>query len=297
MNKETILLNTETFLQSQKIYLITLDKVEEFSYRINEGVGDMARLTGINYIWDAPEERVVEEQINVINNAVLNGADLIMLAALDPIRVSSAVREAKASGVGIIYVDAPADEEAIVTLSTDNYSAGRLAGQLMINELQEVGIFEGSIGVVGVSPEIVTTMNRQYGFYDIIVQDGRYRLLETQYAQGNPIIAQSIVETYINENPDLVGVFGTNEGATIGMGYALMASNRPIVGIGFDVTDIIRDMLDANVIKAVLMQNPYTMGYLGMALAIAALTGRETGPSFINTGVSVVTRYMRRIVV
>ena len=231
MNKETILLNTETFLHSQKIYLITLDKVEEFSYRINEGVGDMARLAGINYIWDAPEERVVEEQINVINNAVLNGADLIMLAALDPIRVSSAVREAKESGVGIIYVDAPADEEAIVTLSTDNYSAGRLAGQLMINELQEEGIFEGSIGVVGVSPEIVTTMNRQYGFYDIIVQDGRYRLLETQYAQGNPIIAQSIVETYINENPDLVGVFGTNEGATIGMGYALMASNRPIVGI------------------------------------------------------------------
>ncbi len=297
MNKETILLNTETFLHSQKIYLITLDKVEEFSYRINEGVGDMARLTGINYIWDAPEERVVEEQINVINNAVLNGADLIMLAALDPIRVSSAVREAKASGVGIIYVDAPADEEAIVTLSTDNYSAGRLAGQLMINELQEVGIFEGSIGVVGVSPEIVTTMNRQYGFYDIIVQDGRYRLLETQYAQGNPIIAQSIVETYINENSDLVGVFGTNEGATIGMGYALMASNRPIVGIGFDVTDIIRDMLDAAVIKAVLMQNPYTMGYLGMALAIAALTGKETGPSFINTGVSIVTRYMRRIAV
>lgn len=297
MNKETIILSTETFLQSQIIYLITLDKIEEFSYRINEGVGDMARLAGINYIWDAPEERVVEEQINVINNAVLNGADLIMLAALDPIRVSSAVREAKESGVGIIYVDAPADEEAIVTLSTDNYSAGRLAGQLMINELQEEGIFEGSIGVVGVSPEIVTTMNRQYGFYDIIVQDGRYRLLETQYAQGNPIIAQSIVETYINENPDLVGVFGTNEGATIGMGYALMASNRPIVGIGFDVTDIIRDMLDAAVIKAVLMQNPYTMGYLGMALAIAALTGRETGPSFINTGVSIVTRYMRRIAV
>jgi len=274
----------------QRIYLITLDKIEEFSFRINEGASDMARMAGINYIWDAPGERVVEQQINVINNAVINGADLIMLVAMDPIRISNAVQDAKARGVKIIYIDSPAVEEAIVTLATDNFNAGQIAGQLMLNELELAGILTGSIGVIGVTPELVTTTNRQRGFYDVIEQDGKYQLIETRYAQGNPVAAQKAVEVLINETPDLVGVFGTNEGSTIGMGYALMNSNKPIIGIGFDITDIIRDMLNNNVLKAVLVQNPYTMGYLGMAQAIAALAGNQTGPSFINTGVSILTR-------
>jgi len=40
-----------------------------------------------------------------------------------------------------------------------------------------------------------------------------------------------------------------------------------------------------------LVQNPFTMGYLGMAEAVAALRGFDTGPQLINTGVTVVNIY------
>ncbi len=43
-------------------------------------------------------------------------------------------------------------------------------------------------------------------------------------------------------------------------------------------------------LKAAMAQNPYTMGYLGMAQAIAALKGFSTGPATIDTGVSVLTK-------
>lgn len=297
MNTNNLLLNPDPFLQRQRVFLVTLDKLEEFSYRINEGASDMARLTGITYIWDAPVERVVEQQISVINNAVANGADLIMIQALDPIRVSGAVEAAKARGVRIIYVDSPAVESAIVTLATDNYNAGQTAGQLMINELELAGIITGDIGIVEGIPEMVTRLNRQLGFRDVIKRDGRYQLLDTRYAQGNPVALQNEIVAVINENPSLVGLFTTYEVSTTALGYALMGITKPIIGIGFDLTDIIRDMLNNEVLRATLVQNPYTMGYLGMAQAIAALTGKDTGPNFINTGVSIVTRYMRRIVI
>lgn len=297
MNREKLLMYPDEFLEKQIFYLITLDKREEFSYRLNEGASDMAALTGINYVWDAPAERVIEEQISVINNAVQKGADLIMLQALDPVRISGAVEEAKARGVKIIYVDSPAVEEAIVTLATDNYNAGQIAGELMINQLESQGIFTGSIGIIEGIPETVTRTNRKLGFRNVLEQDGRYKLLDTRYAQGNPTDIQNAVTAIINENPDLVGLFATYEVATTGMGYALMDNNRPIIGIGFDITDIIRDMLNNDVLNATLAQNPYTMGYLGMAEAIAALTGNETGPNYINTGVSIVTKYMRRIII
>lgn len=295
MNRNKLMLYPDTFLESQKVYLISLDKKEEFIFQIFEGASYMANMGGVIFIWEAPVERIVEEQIKIINDAVINGADLIILVAMHPVRVSSAVEDAKARGVKIIYVDSPAIEKAIVTLATDNYNAGQIAGEFMINELESQGIFTGSIGIIGVTPELVTTSSREFGFQDIIEQAGRYQLLETQYAEGKPIVAQNMTEALIDENPELVGIFGTNEGATVGLGYALMKANKPIIGIGFDITNIIRDMLNSEVIKATLVQNPYTMGYLGMAEAIAALTGKETGPNYINTGVSIVTKYMREV--
>ena len=49
-------------------------------------------------------------------------------------------------------------------------------------------------------------------------------------------------------------------------------------------------LLNDGSLKVIINQNPYTMGYLGMAEAIAAILGKNTGPEFINTGVTVEKR-------
>ena len=40
-----------------------------------------------------------------------------------------------------------------------------------------------------------------------------------------------------------------------------------------------------------MVQNPFTMGYLGLAQTIAALKGYDTGSPFINTGITIRTKY------
>jgi ribose transport system substrate-binding protein len=214
-----------------------------------------------------------------------------MLAASDPVRISGAVEDAKARGVKIIYVDAPSVEEAIVTLATENYSAGKIAGESMITELEAVGKNSGSIGIIGVTPENVTTMNREKGFREVIEQDGRFVLLNTKYTEGDIEASRKASLEFINGTMDLVGLFGTNEGSTIGVGEAIQTGNTKITAIGFDITEEIENMLRSNVLQAVMVQNPFTMGYLGVAEAVAAVKGYETGPSFIDTGVTVITRY------
>ncbi|MDD3174737.1 MAG: hypothetical protein PHF63_13965 [Herbinix sp.] len=42
--------------------------------------------------------------------------------------------------------------------------------------------------------------------------------------------------------------------------------------------------------KVIIAQNPYTMGYLGMAQAFAAVKGYNTGPKYLDTGVSVLRK-------
>lgn len=277
--------------ENYKIYLITMDRSDQFWNIMDNGAREMASMLGVTYEWDAPLTRDVNEQIQIFNNVADAGANAILLAASDPIKISSAVEEAKAMGIKIIYVDAPAFEEAVITLATDNYTAGRIAGENMFYELEEIGATYGSIGIIGVTPENRTTVNREMGFRDYFESFGRYKILETIYTNGNPELAKQATEKYIRENPDLVGIFSTNEGSTLGMGYALRENEINIIGIGFDITEIIQEMIRDNTIKAVLVQNPFTMGYLGVAEAVAALRGFDTGPKFINTGVTVVNMY------
>lgn len=277
--------------ENYKIYLITMDKSDQFWTVMDNGAREMASMLGVTYEWDAPLTRDVNEQIQIFNNAVAAGADAIMLAASDPLKISGAVEEAKAKGVKIIYVDAPAFEEAVITLATDNYTAGRIAGENMFYELEEIGATYGSIGIIGVTPENRTTVNRELGFRDYFKPFVTYQILETIYTNGDPELAKQATEKYIRDNPNLVGVFSTNEGSTLGMGYALRENDINITGIGFDITETIQEMIRDNTIQAVMVQNPFTMGYLGMAQAVAALRGFDTGPKFINTGVTVVNMY------
>lgn len=273
-----------------KVYLITQDKTSEFYHTLNDGASDMAFLLGINYVWAAPEKKNNKEQIEFLNQAVQNGANLILLAANDPDAISSAIEAAKAKGVKIIYVDSPANEEAIMTLATDNYSAGVTAGTNMIDELVSKGIQSGSVGVMSPSDVIISTSDRDRGFRDTITTDGRFKLIDTKYDSGDKETARRKASEIIEENKDLVGIFASNESSTIGLGNAINDKNSKIVGIGFDITPEIDNMIHNGYLTVVIVQNPYTMGYLGMAEANAALKGFDTGPEFLNTGVSVITQ-------
>lgn len=274
-----------------KIYLITMDKTIQFYHILNQGVLDMSKLTNIEYTWDAPQIRNIDEQIETIENVAKIGADAIILAAIDPVKVSGAVEDAKALGVKMIYVDSPANESGIVTLATDNYSAGVSAGESMLRELSNQGIQSGSIGIVSASLTTSTTMAREKGFRVALKEDGRFHVLDTKYSNGNKVLAQWSARSFLSDIPDLAGLFATDEANTTAIGNTLSHTPQQVIGIGFDLTERIQEYINQGYLKAVMVQNPYTMGYLGMAETIAALNGYSTGPEFLNTGITVRTKY------
>ena len=53
--------------------------------------------------------------------------------------------------------------------------------------------------------------------------------------------------------------------------YTYKDTGKPVIGIGFDKSDAILGLLKSGALKAAMAQNPFTMGYLGVAQAYAAL--------------------------
>lgn len=275
-------------IKPYKVYLITADKGYQYWGVMNKGAQDMASALGVEYIWEAPVVRNTNQQIEIINRAVENGADALLVAADDPKLISEAIEDAKAKSVKIIYVDSPAYEEAITTLSTDNYDAGVLAGQTMISILDKMEIKNGSIGIINLADKENTKI-RENGFRDTLAEDARFKILDTIDTKTDlPNETQEAAQQMMNENEDLVALIGMSEGTSLGVGNAIKANDNRYVGIGFDKTEDMLQLLRDGSIKAIIDQNPYTMGYLGMAEAVAAILGKDTGPVYIDTGVSVV---------
>lgn len=277
---------TTQAVPAQTVYLITMDKMDQHWVAVDKGARAMAEAIGLKYKWDAPDVKDNAKQIEAVNNAVAERADLILLAANDPNAISSAVKNAKAKGVKIIYVDSPANEPAVATLSTNNTQAGALAGQTMIAELQAAGQMSGKIGIIGVNTATNSTMSRENGFRAVVEAAG-YTILTTEYKDGDAAASQEAATGFITGNADLVGLYGTNEGSTVGVGNAIKASGKGIIGIGFDKSAAIQGLLNDGSLKAAMAQNPFTMGYLGVAQAYACLSGESTGPAVIDTGVAV----------
>jgi ribose transport system substrate-binding protein len=277
---------TETAQEQKTVYLITMDKMDQHWVNVDNGAKIMAEGLNLKYKWDAPDVKDNAKQIEAVNNAVADKADLILLAANDPQAISAAVKNAKDKGVKIIYVDSAANEPAIATLSTNNYQAGALAGETMLAELASSGKSSGKIGIIGVNTATNSTMERENGFRAVVEAAG-YEILTTEYKDGDAAASQESAYGFIVGNDDLVGLYGTNEGSTVGVGNAIKASGKGIIGIGFDKSDAIQGLLNDGSLKAAMAQNPFTMGYLGVAQAYAALNDESAGPAIIDTGVAV----------
>ena len=271
-----------------KIAVITMDSVDQHWVSLKEGAEEEAKADDVTVDFMAPDVKDDAKQIECINNAVAGGYDALMVAANSEDAVSGALQEAIDAGMKLVYVDSPANVEAEATFSTDNKAAGKTAGEEMIKALEDKGVKDGSIGIVNINNSTNTAIQREAGFREAF-EGTDYELLETQFCEGDAAKAQTIAENYITEG--VVGIYGTNEGASTGVGNAIKASGSDeIIGVGFDKSDTLKGLIEDGYLVCTRAQNPDQMGKLGVQACIKALNGEDLGGEVTDTGVSVLTK-------
>lgn len=271
-----------------KVYLITMDQMDQHWVTVDGGAKKAAtELGNVEYTWLAPDVKDDAKQIESINNAVAGGADAILLAANGPDAVTAALKEAEEAGVKIVYVDSPADYPAVATLATDNEAAGKTAGEEMKNALEANGVKSGKIGIVNVNAATASTVAREKGFRAAF-EGTSFEILETQYGDGDAARSKDIAANYITQG--VVGIFGANEGSTVGAGNAIKEAGGEVVGVGFDKSDTIMELIKSGELLATMAQNPDVMGYEGMKVAVKALKGEKIEKTSVDTGVSVINK-------
>ena len=271
-----------------KLALITMDSIDQHWVTLNEGSQAEAKADGVEVKFMSPDTKDDSKQIECVNNAVAGGVDGIMIAANGPDAISSSLKEAKEKGIKIVYVDSPANVEAEASFATNNKAGGKTAGEEMKKALEAQGITKGDIGIISTNASTQSTVDRESGFREAF-EGSDFKVLETQYCDGDAAKAQTIAENYITKG--VAGIFGGNEGSTVGIGNAIKASgDNKIVGVGFDKSDTIKSLIKDGYLLCTMAQNPDVMGKKGVDALVECLNGKELNGEVVDTGVSVLNK-------
>ena len=98
----------------------------------------------------------------------------------------------------------------------------------------------------------------------------------------------------ISTHSELRGVFASNLTMAHGAAEAVSGSKTNKTGdtinvVGFDWDDQLVKFLQDGTIAALVVQDPFRMGYEGVKTALAASKGEQV-PAHIDTGVSLITK-------
>ena len=117
------------------------------------------------------------------------------------------------------------------------------------------------------------------------------KLVADKYADGMATTGLNMMTDLITANPNLRGVFASNLIMAQGAGQAI-AENKAgdtIKVVGFDSDDKLVKLLADGHLAALVVQDPFRMGYDGIKTALAASKGEKV-PENVDTGVNLITK-------
>ena len=240
----------------------------------------------------AAEESDIAGQISILENAVTQNPDAIVIAptALEPL---GAPIERAAESVPIIMIDSAADTEAYTSfLTTDNVAAGRLAAEALADAVEALhGAPEGEIAILTALPGVGSLSQRDEGFREGLADYPGLTEVANRFNNNDANQALSNTLDILVANPNLVGIFADNLPMGVGAGRAIAERGLEdqVAVVAFDSDDAEIEYLQGGQIKALVVQNPYAMGYEGVKTAVAAINGEEVEKN-VDTGVTVVTQ-------
>ncbi len=254
---------------------------------VDKGIDEAAKEFGIQVKLSGPRyEKEVNKQIKIMDQVIDLHPPLIILAASDYKRLVPSVERAHKLGIPVVTIDSGVDSSLPVSfIATDNKAAGIKAGREMhrlldARKLKKVAIvshIQGTATAIdreaGVSEGLKDTPVTGTWFCDV-EQEKAYR-----------------ITLELIKDPALGGIIALNEVATLGVAQAIEEKKlqNKIIVVGFDNAIKELSLLEAGVIKATVVQQPYNMGYLAVKTAVEYLKGEKVAP-FIDTGSILITK-------
>lgn len=270
----------------EKILIPVISKgfQHQFWQAVKLGAERAAEEYGVEITFEGPEtEAQVDKQLDMIQAALAKKPQAMALAALDSKAATQYLERADAEGIPVVGFDSGVDSDIVkTTAATDNYAASGAAA----DKMAELIGGKGKVGLIVHDQTSQTGVQRRDGFVDTLQE--KYpdiEIVPVQYGEGDHAKSTEAAKAIMTANPDIVGMYGANEGSIAGVINAARELNKvdQITIIGFDSGKILLDAIKDGTVAGAITQDPVGIGYKAVEAAYRAYKG-ESNPEFIDTG-------------
>jgi ribose transport system substrate-binding protein len=275
----------------EKLQILVSPKglTHSFWVTVKAGADSAGKEIGADIIWKGPaQETAIAEQVAIVEDYINRGVRAIVIAATDSRALVPALEKAREKGIVVVTIDSGVESDIPVSyVATNNVAAGDKAADVLAGMIDG----KGQVALLPFVPGAVSSIERETGFRQGIARYPEIELAAVQYTQSDVATAMAVTEDILTAHGDLAGIFAANEAGAIGASQALLARNMTdkVSLVGFDASPNEIEALESGVIDALVVQDPFLMGYLGVITANMALNKEKVEPKF-DTGVYIVTR-------
>ena len=271
----------------EKPYVALISKgfQHQFWQAVKSGAEQAAEEFDVEITFEGPDtEADVDQQIQMLQTALDKSPAAIGFAALDSQAAGPLLQQAKDQNIPVIAFDSGVESDIpLTTAATDNLAAAAEAAKHMA---EAVG-HEGKVALVVHDQTSVTGQQRRDGFVDYMEEnEPGIEIVDIQYGGGDQAKSADLAKAIIAANPDLKGIYGSNEGSAIGVVQAvkeLGIDPTQLVVVGFDSGKAQMDAIRDGLMLGAITQNPVGIGYETVKAAVEAIDGTEL-PKTIDTG-------------
>lgn len=275
----------------RNITLVAKSTETEFWKSVFAGARAAASEYNVNLNIVGPEtEEDYEAQNDYIAQAVANGAEALVFSAISYTENAPAVDAAAEAGVKIAVIDSDVDSQAVgVRIGTDNVEAGRMTAQAALAAREDRLV----LGLINYDLGSRNGQEREQGLREELARSDRVGEIYTLNVLAEVGDAREKTMELLREHPEINVVVGFNEPTAVGAAQAVdrLGLGGTVDVVGFDSNVETVDLMQTGVVSALIVQNPYAMGYLGVEAACDLLGGETFDPeALLDTATQIVTR-------
>ena len=274
------------------IHVIYVPKTEisinDFWSSIQAGAEMAAKENNVQLKITSPTDELhVEEQNELIYQAIEKHPDAIAVSPASRDKNAEALRAVKEAGIKLVFIDSKTDEEVQdVCISTDNVAAGSKMAEPMLDTINE----NSKIAIVSHVKNSSTAEERELGFRKGL-KEYEKQIVAVVYSNSKKDVGYTVTKKLLTEQPDITYLACLNEDSAVGAARAVrelgMSDKIFIVGFDNSTEEILR--LEEGVFNAIVVQKAFSMGYLGIESAARIARGEQV-EAYIDSGSVLITK-------
>ncbi len=275
---------------SKEVYILLKTLGGAYWSVVEQGARDAAEELGYTpVVIGLANETEIEKQANQVDDAIAANPAAIIFAPADSQALAGAATKVKEAGIPLVLVDTlVANDDYDAAYVTNNVNAGEEAAKAMIESLKAQGM-EGKTGTIVLQKgaDSQTIIDRQSGFteYFNANKDAAWSIDSLFLIAADAEVAFNQGQTALGDK-NVIGVFGTNNGPSVGWARAIEESGRKeVVAVTFDYSPEVAKLIqDDSYSVTTIVQRQYYMGYEGVKAGIALSKGEYKGDKLNDTG-------------